>query len=840
MGPVPPENCRSRGAADVVHSTGRSIAGAGTRWALRFVLGLMVCYVASLVLRAAHLTLSLGRPHLAWVGRVVQSDPELGYAAVPGSVGARRLNPGGNIPVGFDQHGCRAACEQALPAEAAGAEPPLRLLGLGDSFAFADACWAEDSYLNQLARQMGAEPVNAALPGYGLAQMVERAGQLIPKLRPQVVVMQWSPWLAQRAAERYGPTQFGRLPVCCVGLNALGLPAIYGPPFRTYLDRVPQFRVDQSASLWSRMSWAVSCGLPVMLHDDGCLLLTQAAERLGLQPAPASPEVAAEFAIDRVTYLCREHGARLVVLKIGNVVQAAGTHYPIPRGVEATMVDGDRLLADCFGEDPQRLVDLAHWRGAPPEPVDPHPNSVAHAALAAGLAQALGVDASRTLAWARFDQPLKWDAELGWIYPPGLHMTTWYPPYSQSAEPLPVAVLVVSSGALDGPEHPQSPRLSKPGGASPAASVGAVEPAGQPFPTTADQVFTAALTVRGPVGTEIDLALVATDNPAHRLSATQRRVLERPTVRWVCRLVAHAPCPAAALALALGEPAQAGQIQVEARILPGDTADRESNAPSAAFEPGPSTIDYHLDRDGFRVAANVAPAAAELTVWLCLGDGSTLGLGVPQPETYAALIEHRWNDRTGTTGISPVRVLNHGQSGWNLRQQNAWLARHGARVRPRVVIVALTQSDQTDYRDDPAADRYDLRGVGHLQRLLPAEARRRWLESGRAADPTVWRNQLDELQETCRQLGAQLVLLPWSYEPWSPGFAAMIDQATAAASRNGAWLCDFENEAAHLPRGADLRAHPVDSHAGPLAHRLAAEALLKRLEGHGELATRPR
>ncbi|HXT52279.1 MAG TPA: GDSL-type esterase/lipase family protein, partial [Thermoanaerobaculia bacterium] len=78
------------------------------------------------------------------------------------------------------------------------------ILAIGDSMTFGEGVTAEEAWPAVLERQLGARVYGAGVPGYGSPQMRGRLHQLLPALRPDLVVVALSPhWDQQRCAQPF-------------------------------------------------------------------------------------------------------------------------------------------------------------------------------------------------------------------------------------------------------------------------------------------------------------------------------------------------------------------------------------------------------------------------------------------------------------------------------------------------------------------------------------------------------------------------------------------------------------------------------------------------------------
>ena len=126
-----------------------------------------------------------------------QPDAESGYALRPGFHG-REIARGREFdePVAIDARGLRDHRHTAPPR-------PL-VLALGDSMTFGEGVEPEQAWPAVLERALGVRVVDGGVPGYGSPQMRGRLHELLPALRPDLVIVALSPhWDQQRCAQPF-------------------------------------------------------------------------------------------------------------------------------------------------------------------------------------------------------------------------------------------------------------------------------------------------------------------------------------------------------------------------------------------------------------------------------------------------------------------------------------------------------------------------------------------------------------------------------------------------------------------------------------------------------------
>ncbi len=117
-----------------------------------------------------------------------ENDPQLGYRLRKEMTGWYVLPSLDSIPVFTGREGHRIDNRNEPCTDS--------LLFLGDSFTFGEACLADSTYAFLSSRNLNRCALNFGTGGYGLAQM----WHIYINSRPgRTWIIQWSPWLAERA-----------------------------------------------------------------------------------------------------------------------------------------------------------------------------------------------------------------------------------------------------------------------------------------------------------------------------------------------------------------------------------------------------------------------------------------------------------------------------------------------------------------------------------------------------------------------------------------------------------------------------------------------------------------
>jgi len=385
---------------------------------LSFVL---VLYVVSVFVRSYRLYGSVVIEQRGEVSQIHGPDPLLGYAPLVNAESVQLMRKGTPVPVKFDASGFRVPADPGPESPDSGLTSPglgsdqgqrrprsgasshaarevssqrsdnrsPRVLALGCSFTYGAACRAEEAYPFVVADQLGGSCLNAGVSGYGLTQMLLRGQQLIPGHRPDIVLVQYSPWLVDRAMSPYASSTLGQKPVPYF-FDDGGKLRITGPVFRPYLVDPARYRSGR-VSMLDYLAFVAQVGFPVLLHDDVCGAAVFLRQLVGNLPWPATDRQQVVDAVyGALAELCRTNDATLVIVIIDQDAQA-GPRESLQAAPHALVVDAHQAMIDGLpltgSITYQRFY--THWRGTPLEQVDHHPNPLAHSLIARATVEAL-------------------------------------------------------------------------------------------------------------------------------------------------------------------------------------------------------------------------------------------------------------------------------------------------------------------------------------------------------------------------------------------------------------------------------------------------------------------
>jgi len=378
-------------------SWNKKVLFAGLVW----LVALLLLYIGSIGWRTYRLYDHFKSGERGWSTAIHQFDHELGYRPRRGISASQLLPLGPPVPVHLDEQGFRVAADSAEQDPPGGPPipgppipgPPIpgpRILALGGSFTFGAACAAEEGFVDQVADRCGGAGWNAGVCGYGLTQMLLRARRLIPKHHPDVVLVQYSPWLVDRALSPYAPSQWCRQPVPYFTQGADGGLEIAPPCFaRGRVDPYPYRQT--SASFSDFASFLATVSTPLLVHDDILSVSTWLQQQLGLLSQPMDDRQAVvDHVYGELDGLCQRAEAQLVIV----ILEAS---FPV-RQRDSLRAAEHAIVVDAHAEMVSRMPPLGalvyqklycHWRGDPPVLVDHHPNQHAHALIAEEIIKAL-------------------------------------------------------------------------------------------------------------------------------------------------------------------------------------------------------------------------------------------------------------------------------------------------------------------------------------------------------------------------------------------------------------------------------------------------------------------
>jgi hypothetical protein len=354
-----------------------------TAMVLMVLAAFALCYLSFI----AYKTVRLFHTQQGWIGTIHAPHPQLGDAPVANARGRQIFQSGPDIPTWSDENGFR------VPAHPEAPSPPRPLiLALGCSCTYGFSTRAEDAYPYLVGRLLNGQSRNAGVCGYGLSQMLLLAKKLLPTLKPDYLLVQYSPWLLDRAESPFQERHIGRIPTPFFYEKDSGF-ALHPPVYRTKIYDYPFDRFVNAQGTWSNgwsFFWKVS--VPLTIYDDWKMVQYKISQGIGKTPkATGSQDKLIASVYNDINAIARENGAKMVVVVVGgNAAPVAFNEHWFPS--DALFVNAhDSLLGRLpLVNTKNYLREYAHWRGEPAVVVDEHPNQRAHRVIAEAIVSVIG------------------------------------------------------------------------------------------------------------------------------------------------------------------------------------------------------------------------------------------------------------------------------------------------------------------------------------------------------------------------------------------------------------------------------------------------------------------
>jgi hypothetical protein len=335
----------------------------------------------------AYKTVRLFHTRQGWKGHIHAVHPLLGYAPVPNARGAEVFQSGPDIPTWSDEDGFRVPVDKG-----ASSHPRPLILALGCSCTYGYATRAEDAYPYLAGRSLNGTSKNAGVSGYGLSQMFLLAKKLLPALKPDYLLIQYSPWLVDRAQTPFQELHIGRIPMPYFYEKDSHF-AIHPPVYSAKVFDFPFDRYVNAQGKWSdgwSFYWKVS--VPLSIYDGWNMARYAISRGMGTIPKPTDArEGLIAYAYKEINGIARENGAQTVIVVLGDDAT--------PVKFNEQWFPSDALLVNAHDSLLKRLPllnaenylkEYAHWRGCPPVVVDIHPNESAHRVITDAIVFAIG------------------------------------------------------------------------------------------------------------------------------------------------------------------------------------------------------------------------------------------------------------------------------------------------------------------------------------------------------------------------------------------------------------------------------------------------------------------
>ena len=323
------------------------------------------------------------------------ADDELGFASLPGAVGTEATRLGPDVPVRYSPRGFR------IPVDSMPRTLPFKrplIITLGDSFTFGAYSRAKETFPSLLADRLDGTTLNAGFSSYGLAHMEILAQRLIPRYKPDWVVVQFSPWLADRSQQILASSR-GFIPSPYYYVDKDGNTELQKPLFRWFnwyksLQDEGHLSADQKTLKIGFLSFFLKVGLPYFAYADYHLWKARLEMKTGITAAPTGDDTAVNReAYRNIMKTTVDHSAKMVVVRLSRYSNDHEQWENLKQSFKDSPIlflDAESVLMKKVGDNQEEYFkQYAFWYGSPPEMVDAHPNPEAHRIIADTVATAI-------------------------------------------------------------------------------------------------------------------------------------------------------------------------------------------------------------------------------------------------------------------------------------------------------------------------------------------------------------------------------------------------------------------------------------------------------------------
>ncbi len=320
----------------------------------------------------------------SYTANMYTADGNLGHTLIPNANGYYIWGYGDSVLINTDFQGFRMSN---------GNQDDGGLFFFGDSFTLCEELSTQDAYPYKVADSLCQHLHNAAVSGYGYAQMILKARTYVQRYDPEVVVFQVSPWLAERAVTPYMPALFFKVPSPYYNQQD----SIVDP---LYTSNVFELTQNQMLDKYRQGPISISDKFGFVWHFTRPVFQQQYWEETKLAFTLDSPvtqslgdaEAATALAIQEIIRLSTN--SKVVFLVVGyeqHEVNMFTEHYSQYFTDKVMVVNADAGLWSQPGITDKDAYERAYcfWHGDPPVLVDYHFNVHANQIITDALYKAL-------------------------------------------------------------------------------------------------------------------------------------------------------------------------------------------------------------------------------------------------------------------------------------------------------------------------------------------------------------------------------------------------------------------------------------------------------------------
>jgi hypothetical protein len=225
------------------------------------------------------------------------------------------------------------------------------------------------------------------------------AKRLIAQYKPDWVIVQFSPWLGERAMKILVSSQ-GINPSPYYFMDNEGQVQLHKPLFRWYnwykrLKDTGDLSEDQQVLKIGFLQFFLKVGLRYYLYADFHVMRSLLGMKLGLIPRPMKDiDLLNQEAYRNIMKTAVDHSAKMIVVRLSRYSNDHEQWENLKNSLKDSpiiFVDAESALIGNLtaADKDEYFKEYAFWYGNPPEIVDSHPNPKAHRIIADTLAAAM-------------------------------------------------------------------------------------------------------------------------------------------------------------------------------------------------------------------------------------------------------------------------------------------------------------------------------------------------------------------------------------------------------------------------------------------------------------------
>lgn len=321
----------------------------------------------------------------SYTANMYAADAELGHKFKANTKGYYIWGYGDSVSVNTDERGFRTSTDNTTQGG---------LLFFGDSFTLCEELDVEMAYPYKVGNGLCLPVNNAAVSGYGYAQMILQARHFVAEVSPKAVVFQISPWLAERSVTPYMPALFFKVPSPYYNQQQnIASPLYISPVFELTQNQMLDHYRQSEVGLGDKFGFVWKFTRPVFQKQYWEELKLALGSTTSKTQSIADAELATELALKEMIALCESRKLVLLVMGYGqNETDYFQTRFGDLFGENVTVVNADKTLWSQPNITDQGSYERAYcfWHGEPPVLVDYHFNAYANQLISETLLDALG------------------------------------------------------------------------------------------------------------------------------------------------------------------------------------------------------------------------------------------------------------------------------------------------------------------------------------------------------------------------------------------------------------------------------------------------------------------